>query len=92
MANEIEDLEKLCASFTLPCANLTETQFLQPFNNNVKNYGNEIKNDEIYYDNYDGLSSDDEVFLTPHQQQQHYNNSSAKNFCDIENNQGLFFQ
>jgi hypothetical protein len=93
MANENEDLEN-GASFTLPCVNIIESQFLQSFNNYVKptHYGNEEKNNEIYYDNYDGLSSDDEVFSTPHQQQQYYNNSSAKNFCDIENNQGLFFQ
>jgi hypothetical protein len=43
----------------------------------IKKKNKEINYDEICYDNYDGLSSDDEVFSTPPQQQQYYNNSSA---------------
>ncbi len=84
MANENEDLEQLYASFTLLCNNIIESQFLQAFENYVKptHYANEEKNkeindEEIYYDNYDGLSSNDEVFSTRPQQRQYYNNSSA---------------
>ncbi len=36
MANENEDLKPLYASFTLPCNNIIESQFLQVFNNYVK--------------------------------------------------------
>ncbi len=36
MANENEDLKPLYVSFTLPCNNIIESQFLQVFNNYVK--------------------------------------------------------
>jgi hypothetical protein len=88
MANEY--FEQLYSSFTLLSDCIIEPQFSQVLNDcvNPADCANEEKNkelnfEEINFDNYDGLSSDGEVFSTTPQQQQYY--SSAKNFCGTEN-------